>query len=78
MKPETGGVDEISRIHSSELKIRVRTGAVLTVIGIIVLCFSHIRYVMNTVAASLSSRSFRRLCGTVRSPDFSAGSMRWG
>ena len=43
MKSEIGDVEDTSGKHSSELFVRVRTGAVLTVIGIIVLGFSHIQ-----------------------------------
>lgn len=70
MKPETGDIDDISRIHSTELGVRVRTGAVLTVIGIFVLCFSHIHYVLNTVAASLSILGIYELLRTVKANTF--------
>lgn len=70
MKPETGDVDDISRIHSTELRARVRTGAVLTVIGIFVLCFSHIHYVLNTVAAFLSILGIYELLRTVKANTF--------
>ncbi|MGN1159938.1 MAG: phosphatidate cytidylyltransferase, partial [Lachnospiraceae bacterium] len=56
--------------HSSELFVRVRTGAVLTVIGIIVLCLSHIHYVLNTVAASLSILGIYELLHAVRADTF--------
>lgn len=42
MKPGIGDVEDISGKHSSELFVRVRTGAVLAVMGFIVLCLSHI------------------------------------
>lgn len=66
MKPETGGVENTSGTRSSELFVRVRTGAVLTVIGIIVLCLSHIHYVLNTAAAAFSIFGIYELLRAVR------------
>jgi phosphatidate cytidylyltransferase len=70
MKPGTGDVEDISGKHSSELFVRIRTGAVLAVMGFIVLCLSHIHYVLNTVAASLSILGIYELLHAVRADTF--------
>lgn len=70
MKPGTGDVEDISGKHSSELFVRVRTGAVLAVMGFIVLCLSHIHYVLNTVAASFSILGIYELLRAVRANTF--------
>lgn len=52
---------ELEKRGDPELNIRVRTGAVMGVIGFAVLCLSHYPYVLNITAAILSIKGISEL-----------------
>ena len=58
MTTETGGCSPAQKKTATESEIRVRTGAVITLTGILVLYFSRYAYVLEAAAAiRLSSRT---------------------
>lgn len=66
MRPDAGEIRNAGGRGTSELLTRVKTGAVLTITVAIVLAFSHIPYVMNTAAASLSILGIYELLHAVK------------
>lgn len=54
MTTETGGCSPAQKKTATESEIRVRTGAVITLTGILVLYFSRYAYVLEAAAAMLS------------------------
>lgn len=70
MKSDVSDKNKPGRTHTSELFIRIRTGAVLTITGAIVLALSHIPYVMNTAAAFLSIFGIYELLHAVKADTF--------
>ena len=66
MKTETQTSGNPGGKDRAELKTRGKTGAFLTLIGIFVLAFSHIPYVLNTAAAVLSVLGIRELLSAAK------------
>ena len=66
MKTEQGNVGHSRQKTTSELKMRVQTGAVMTIVGILVLWLSSYPYVLNAVAALLSISGIYELLRAVK------------
>ena len=70
MKTESDDTEYSRNRQTSELKTRVRTGAVMTVVGILVLWLSRYPYVLNAVAALLSIFGIFELLRAVKQYSF--------
>lgn len=66
MKTETGDAGHVGYKPNAELAIRVRTGAVMTIVGIIVLHFSGYPYVLNAAVSALSVLGIYELLRAVK------------
>ena len=54
MTTETGGCSPAQKKTATESEIRVRTGAVITLTGILVLYFSRYAYVLEAAGAAIT------------------------